>query len=33
MWYVYYFDSEQYSSELEEFGSEKLATEFINELI
>ncbi len=33
MWYVHYFDSEQYSSELEEFGSERLATEFINDLI
>ena len=33
MWYVYYFDSEIYSSELETFETEKLALEFISNLI
>lgn len=33
MWYVYYFDSEIYSSELESFETEKLALEFISNLI
>lgn len=33
MWYVYYFDSEQYSSEIESFETEKLALEFISKLV
>ncbi len=33
MWYVYYFDSEIYSSELEKFETEKLALEFISNLV
>ena len=33
MWYVYYFDSEIYSSEIESFETEKLAMEFISNLV
>ena len=33
MWYVYYFDSEIYSSELKAFETEKLAMEFISNLV
>jgi hypothetical protein len=33
MWYVYYFDSKIYSSELEAFETEKLALEFISKLV
>jgi hypothetical protein len=33
MWYVYYFDSQIYSSELEAFETEKLALEFISKLV
>ena len=33
MWYVYYFDSQIYSSELESFETEKLALEFISNLV
>lgn len=33
MWYVYYFDSEIYSSEIESFETEKLALEFISNLV
>ena len=33
MWYVYYFDSQIYTSELEAFEAEKLALEFISNLI
>jgi hypothetical protein len=33
MWYVYYFDSEQYSCEIRSFETEKLALEFISNLV
>lgn len=33
MWYVYYFDSQIYSSELETFETEKLALKFISDLV
>jgi hypothetical protein len=33
MWYVYYFDSQIYSSELEAFETEKLALEFISNIV
>jgi hypothetical protein len=33
MWYVYYFDIEIYSSEIESFETEKLAMEFISNLV